>query len=142
MQKLTALISAAICLVPFTASAFERELEVFYGNAFDSPPKGLKEMKEEYARAQKKLEKEQAYVYQLEKEIATLEIEQIQKEISQLIKESVVTHELTHEQRLALFCHQREILGGIIRNHPACRHHAQEVLDQILSLITQLSNEG
>lgn len=152
-MKIIILILAVIRLAPIYAQSIE-EFEPFSNDElvwqnYSLSPKtysiqnkrGLIEMKQEHAHAQKKLERQRAYVDQLEKEIATLEIEQIQEEISQLNKESVTTHELTHEQSLALFCHQREILGGIIRNHPACRVHAQEVLDQILSLITQISNE-
>ena len=100
----------------------------------------LAEMKKELVIAQKKLQKQQTYVEQLEEEIAHLEIAIIQKELAQVNKEESSLLTLSHEQWLALFGQQREILGQIIRNNPACREEAQKVLDQILCLITLISD--
>lgn len=99
----------------------------------------LLEMKEELIHAQHKLQKQKIYVNQLEEEIAFHEIELIQKEIGRVNQQEVSRQLLSHEQWLSFFFQQREILNQIIRDHPTCRLSAQEVLDQILTLITQLS---
>jgi len=96
-------------------------------------------MKEELIHAQHKLQKQKIYVNQLEEEIAFHEIELIQKEIGRVNQQEVSRQLLSHEQWLSFFFQQREILNQIIRDHPTCRLSAQEVLDQILTLITQLS---
>ncbi len=102
----------------------------------------ISEMKQELVLAQKKLMKQQTFVEQLEEEIARNEIELIQKEISQVNKQEAAKQLLSHEQWLAFFYQQREILNQIIHNNPTCRLVAQEVLDQILTLITQLSDQA
>ncbi len=48
----------------------------------------------------------------------------------------------SREQYLSFFSDQRETLAAIIHNHPVCATHPQAVLDQILTLITHISDEG
>lgn len=100
----------------------------------------LAEMKKELAQAQKKLIHQKAYVEQLEQEIAHKEIERIQKELEDVNREEMIQQTLSHEQWFSFFDQQREILGQIIRNHPKWRSEALAVLDQILELITELSD--
>jgi len=101
----------------------------------------LAEMKKELALAQKKLLRQKAYVQQLEEEIARNEIALIQKEINQIDKHEIAKQILSQEQWLSFFYQQRETLNRIIRNNPTCRLEAQEVLDKILTLITQISDQ-
>lgn len=99
----------------------------------------LGEMKRELAIAYNKLAKQKSYIDQLEEAIARHEIELIQKEIGTVDRKS--TQLLSDEQWLAFFYQQRETLSQIIRDNRACRKEAQAVLDQILTLITQLSDQ-
>jgi predicted RNase H-like nuclease (RuvC/YqgF family) len=99
----------------------------------------LGDLKNELAQAQKKLEQQKIHIASLEEEIARLEIEKIQKELNQISKQEA-KKSLAHDQWLALFSHQRDILDKIIRSTPTYRSEAQAVLDQILTLITQLSD--
>lgn len=104
--------------------------------------KEISEMKQELALAQNKLQTQRTYITQLEEEIARQEIAVIQKEIGQVNKQEAAKQMLTHEEWLGFFYHQREILNEIIRSDLSCRSDAQEVLDQILILITQLSDQA
>jgi hypothetical protein len=99
-------------------------------------------MKDELALAQKKLLQQQAYVESLEEQIARNEIELIKKEISQVNKQESAKKMLSHDEWLAFFYQQREILDHIIRYHPTCRLEAQGALDAILTLITQISDQS
>lgn len=101
----------------------------------------LSEMKQELVLAQKKLSQQKAYIERLEEEIARNEIAMIQKEIVQVNKHETAKQMLNHEQWLSFFYQQRETLNQIIQSHPACSGEAQEVLDQILTLITQLGDQ-
>jgi hypothetical protein len=100
------------------------------------------DMKDELAMAQKKLLQQRAYVESLEEKIAKNEIALIQKEISQIQMHETAKKMLSPEEWLAFFYQQRETLNHIIKSCPACRSEAQEVLDQILTLITQLSDQA
>ena len=99
-------------------------------------------MKDELALAKKKLLQQQAYIESLEVQIARNEIDLIQKEIGQVNKHEAAKKMLSHDEWLAFFYQQREILDHIIRNQPICRLEAQSVLDQILILITQISDQS
>lgn len=101
---------------------------------------GLVEMKKELAQAQKKLQQQQAYVERLEEEIARCEIVLIQQEISHVNKYENAKQILSDDETLAFFRQQRETLNRIIWNNPSCRREAQTVLDEILTLITQLGD--
>src|SRR5262245_54229693 len=98
----------------------------------------ISEMKQERALAQKKLIKQKDYVEKLQEEIARKEIALIRKEISQADQHDLAKRILSHER----FYQQREVLNQIIRDNPTCRAEAQEVLDKILTLITQLSEQA
>lgn len=101
----------------------------------------LAEMKRELATAYNKLAKQKTYIDQLEEAIARHEIELIQKEVQTLDRQATIKQFLSDEQWLAFFYQQRETLSQIIRDNRACRKEAQAVLDQILTLITQLSDQ-
>lgn len=102
--------------------------------------RAIEAMKHELLSAQKKLAQQQAYIAQLEEEIAWQEIASIQWEIDQVNQTRKSQLSLSHQEWLALFQQQREVLGKIIRSYPACRLKAQEVLDEILLLTTELSD--
>jgi hypothetical protein len=103
--------------------------------------KELNDMKQELNVAKKKLLQQKAFVEHLEEETARLEIELIQSEINQVNQQEVAKQMLSNEQWLMFFYQQRETLNRIIRNNPTCRLEAQAVLDQILTLITRLSDQ-
>lgn len=67
--------------------------------------------------------------------IARQEIALIQEEISMMNESPSLLQEKEH------FALEREKLVEIIQNNPSCASDAQNVLDQILALITRLSNE-
>ena len=92
------------------------------------------------AKAKKELQRQHDYVHNLEEQIAFKEIEEIQKEIAKVNRHEVAQTNLTHEQWLDFFYQQRKVLNRIIHHHPSCRTHAQKVLDEILTLITELSD--
>jgi len=102
----------------------------------------LNTMKGELVRAQQKLQKQQVFVMSLEEQIARYEIAMIQKEINQINIQEVAKKILSHDARVAFFAQQRETLDHIIRSYPACRIEAQVVLDRILTMITQLSDQS
>lgn len=100
----------------------------------------LTQMKQDIVKAKKTLERQQAYVDNLEDKLARHEINLIKKEIRDMDKKEIAKELLTPEQWSAFFFPQREILSQIIHDKPGCRAEAQELLDQILTLITQLSD--
>lgn len=102
---------------------------------------GLNELKRELTLAQRELSQAQARVSQLEEAIAQKEIQRIQDQISKLEEGQLAALLHSREQRLAFFSDQRETLSAIIRKHPICAIQAQAVLDQILTLITHISDE-
>ncbi len=99
----------------------------------------LSEMKEELKSAQKKLVQQKAHVEHLQEEIARHEIALIQKEIA--LVDTVALQILSEDEWFTFFKQQREILNRIIRSNLSCSAHAQEVLDKILTLITQVSDQ-
>lgn len=102
---------------------------------------GINELKRELAIAQKEWAQAQARVAQLEEAIAQKEIQRIQEQIAKLEEGQLAALLHSRDQRLAFFYDQRETLSAIIRNHPMCALQAQAVLDQILTLITNLSDD-
>lgn len=107
-----------------------------------SSRRGLGELKRELAQAQKELSRTQTRINQLEEAIAQKEIQRIQEQIGKIEMQELTKLLQSREERLAFFSDQRETLSTIIRNHPICALEAQAVLDQILTLITHISDEA
>lgn len=101
----------------------------------------LSSLKRDLKRAQKELHETQARIKQLQEAIAFQEIERIKGEIEKIEPKQLAQTLLTHEQCMNFFSEQREKLVTIIHCHPGCAARAQELLDQILTLITQISDE-
>lgn len=78
---------------------------------------------------------------ELEKKVSQLETALAKSEIARIQKQ-IVLFDLTQTsfEKNNQFAAEREKLVAIIQNNPFCAEEAQKVLDQILSLITQLSN--
>jgi len=102
---------------------------------------GLTELKRELNHAQIELSNAQSRVMKLEEAIAQKEIKRIEEQIGKIGEGEMIALLHSREQRLAFFSDQRETLSTIIHNHPVCAIRAQDVLDQILTLITHISDE-
>lgn len=100
----------------------------------------LNHLKRELDEANKEVQRHTERVRQLEEAIARKEISRIQQEVNEVKKSDPGKLFLSTKESLAFFYQQREILGRIIRKYPTCRNEAQEVLDQILTLITEISD--
>ncbi len=104
------------------------------------PPHSVSDLKRELDKAQKELSVAQKRVKKLEEAIAYQEIQQIEDEIKKVDAADAATLLQSRELRLAFFSTQRETLATIIHDHPVCAVKAQAVLDQILTLITHVSD--
>lgn len=102
----------------------------------------LSKLKRDLVKAQRDLIMAQNRVKKLEEAVAHEEIKQIEKELGRVDLEKLSKLFHSREGRLAFFADQRETLATIIHNHPACAYEAQNVLDQILILITHISDEA
>lgn len=87
----------------------------------------LTDLKKELTHAKKELTRLQSRVLLLEETIAQKEIQRIEEEIA--------------NGSFLDFSSQRELLTSIIDQHPSCAFQAQIVLNQILMLITQMSDK-
>ncbi|MCC5831847.1 MAG: hypothetical protein JJU12_02245 [Chlamydiales bacterium] len=103
--------------------------------------RGLNELKRELASAQKELVQAQDRVSQLEEAVAQKEIQRIRDQVAKLEEGQLAAILHSREQRLSFFHDQRETLSTIIRSYPTCALQAQAVLDQILTMITHLSDD-
>ncbi|MCH9626958.1 MAG: hypothetical protein S4CHLAM2_05900 [Chlamydiales bacterium] len=104
------------------------------------PPHCISDLKRELCKAQKELATAESRVRKLEEAIAYQEIQQIEDEIKQVKATDAAMLLQSRELRLAFFSAQRETLATIIHDHPVCAVKAQAVLDQILTLITHVSD--
>ncbi len=102
---------------------------------------GLTGLKRELSQAQRELSMAQMRVLELEEAIAYQEVARIEHQIQKIVTEETTKLLHSREERLAFFHDQRETLVNVIRSYPTCAPRAQEVLDQILTLITQVSDE-
>lgn len=102
---------------------------------------GLTELKHDLSKAEKELSVAQKRVMKLEEAIALHEIRRIENEIGKIAAEEMAELLRTRKQRLAFFSNQRETLATIIHKYPECAFQAQAVLDEILTLITHISDE-
>ncbi len=101
---------------------------------------GLPELKRDLSHAQTELTHAQSRVLRLEEAIAEKEVQRIREQLEKIEEGQLAALLHSQEEVLAYFYDQRETLSTIIRSHPTCSHHAQEVMDQILTLITHLSD--
>ncbi len=105
------------------------------GGSFEAGHAATNALEERLQWARKKEEELRQQVMNLEIALARQEICHIRQEVD------LVCHETNVDSTDPQLKKQREKLTSIIQNTPSCAPEAQEVLDQILALITQRSNE-
>lgn len=98
------------------------------------------ELQSELKKANKELAQVETKIHQLQERLAIQQIKVIQKEFDKS-KEKLRSSDFASEEKThSLFHEERLLLAEIIEKVPSCAHDAQHVLDQILSLITLLSD--
>jgi hypothetical protein len=110
----------------------------FFGSTHDH---ATDELQGELKRANKELKQVESRVRHLQEKLAAQQIKFIQREI-ELFKGQIDALDLASEEKtLSLFHEERALLAEIIQKVPMHALEAQHVLDQILSLITLLSDK-
>lgn len=104
------------------------------------PYDSLTELKSALDTAQGDLATARQKVEELEKQIAQAEISRIQYEIQEFQNNALANLSLSSKEKHSFFSEQREILARIIRNHSNYATDAQQLLDQILTFITEMSD--
>lgn len=111
---------------------------LFFGPAHDND---ANELKNELKKASKELKQVELKVHQLQEKLAFQQIKVIQREL-EYFKDEIDKIEVVSEEKMhALFHQERALLAEIIKKIPPCASEAQNVLDQILSVITLLSDK-
>ena len=100
------------------------------------------ELQVELTKAKKELVKAEKRVHLLEEKLARSQIREIEKALhASRREEASLVEQVTCDSVYALFHDERTLLAEIIQKVPSCSEEAQKVLDEILTLITALSDQ-